>query len=284
MTKFKSSDFHIQSETGKSTEIRVTELDANQRPDVKPFEFRVLKRSGEGDYQDIKDRYGPIAATDPERAHRSQKDRRFSLNPLLRDPLSVEDEERRIIEEKVGEKIRAVSEEAKAAAFDQGYQEGLKKGFEESFKKLQAESAQSIAHFNQLVSEAERAKEEIFQANERFLIELIFRIARTVLLKELHADKEHLLRLAKELVNRVGVRDNITLKISPEDADTISMLKGGLEKAFGNLTNLNVETSSKIKPGGCKIETEWNAIDTNLDTQLQGIYEALIGKSTGGES
>ena len=52
----------------------------------------------------------------------------------------------------------------------------------------------------------EGLKAEIYRANERFLIETVFRVARMVALKEISADKDYLSRLTHDLIERtVGV-------------------------------------------------------------------------------
>ncbi|MBI2712119.1 MAG: hypothetical protein HYX41_04550 [Bdellovibrio sp.] len=185
-----------------------------------------------------------------------------------------------MIDEKVRDQIAAVAEEARKEAAEKGYQEGLKRGHDEAYLKVQSESAGSLSRFDQMVSEAEKAKVEIFRANERFLIELVFRIAKMVLLRELQTDQEYLSRLAVELVTRVGLKDNIKIKLNTEDAETIAKLRGGLEKAFGKMNNLNIEASRSVQQGGCQVETEWNAIDASIETQLQGVYESLFGKKS----
>lgn len=284
MSKFKPNDFKINSEGQDSKKINISDMQGDSRPVVKQFQFQELHRAGEGNYESVKSKYGPLAVTDTERTERLQKDRRFALNPLLRGPLSVEEEEQRVIEEKVKAQIEEMSETVRMRAHEEGYQDGLRKGFDEAFKKFQLDSNKNLESIEQLAQAAENAKEEIFKANERFLVELIYKIARMVLIKELTTDRDYVYRLARDLVNRVGVRDNITLKISAEDSQVLYSLKEGLEKTFGELKNLNIEISSQVERGGCRLETEWNAIDANVETQLKGIYESLFGNSTGGET
>jgi flagellar assembly protein FliH len=213
--------------------------------------------------------------------YRSQKDTRFSLSSLLRKPLSVEEEERRTIEEKVRARVSSVADEVRERARTEGYQEGLKKGYEEAFRRFQGEGAERLARFEKLMDAAETAKQDIFRANERYLIELIFRIARMVLLREAKADRQLVFRLARELIERVGVRENIRIRIHPDDATTIEMLKEGIEQTLGSMKNLQIEVSKEVRSGGCAIETEWNAIDASIDTQLDGLYDALIGSGGG---
>jgi flagellar assembly protein FliH len=172
--------------------------------------------------------------------------------------------------------VESVAEEVRAQAAKQGYDEGLKQGHEEAFRRFREEAAERIRSFDLFLAEAETAKEQIYRANERFLIETVFRVSKMVLLKELTTDKEYVTRLARDLIERVGVRENIRIKISPSDMDTAALLKEGLEKSLGTLKNLNIEPSAQVQGGGCIVETEWNAIDASIQTQLQGIYDALV--------
>jgi len=288
MSTLKPGQFEIKTEFDKAEQpvkgdsVRVVKLNTLTEPSVKKFELSKLNQEQKGSYAAVKKKYGALAVTDPERASRSKQDSRFSLNPLLRDPLSVEEEERRVIEERVRVRVEALSEEVKRKSEAVGYEAGLKKGHTEAYSKFLEEGAGRLQRFEAFLAEIESAKEQIFRANERFLVEVVFRIAKMLLLKELAADKEYVLRLARELIERVGVRENITIRISPEDAQTANLFKEGLEKSLGILKNVDIQISNQVKGGGCMIETEWNAIDASVETQLQGVYSALVGVETGG--
>lgn len=277
MQKFKQTEINIKEEEKKDGGIRVMKPDTAAKPVVSDFKYSKIK-SGEGDYSSVKAKYGTFAVTDAEQEAKARKDRRFSLSPLLRGPLSVEAEEKRALDEKVKSRVQALAEEARKQAHLDGYQDGLKKGYDEAYQQFKKEAVERVAKLDQLLSEMEGAKEDIFRANERFLVELIFRISKLVLLRELTTDKDFLLRLTKHLIDRVGVRENITVRVNPKDLGTISMLKDDLQETLGVIKNLNVEGSNQVKQGGCIVETEWNAIDASIDTQLQGIYDALVGK------
>ena len=88
-----------------------------------------------------------------------------------------------------------------------------------------------------------------------------------------------MLRLASdELMRTVGIRDNITIRVNSKDQQTIEMLKAELPKTVGRSEKSSAWKSPiKSQGGGCTIETQWSAIDASIETQLKGIYEALIG-------
>lgn len=271
----------IKNENEKAMERRIVKLETPSAPDIREYEYNRIAKPGDGNYAATRRKYGPLAATDADRSYKQQKDSRFALNSLVRDPLSVEQEERRVIEEKVRSRIGALQEESKAEAAAVGYEDGLEKGYQEAYTRFQKEAADRMKSLDALLAVAEGAKEEIYRANERFLIEMVFRIAKMVLLREATTDREYLTRLTREIVERVGVRENIKIRVSPEDFETVGMLKEDLEKVFGTLTNLSVESAGNVGRGGCTVETDWNRIDATLEMQLKGVYEALFGEGVG---
>ncbi len=283
--KFAETQIQDENHLGsKKNEHKISSFDRAIRPEVKDYVFEPIRAKDTDHYSEIKSKFGPLAATDDERSVRTQKDSRFSINPLLRNQLSIEEEERRVIEVRVQQIVTEIAEREKVAARNQGYQEGLKKGIEEAQKKIQFESADKIAKFDQLLNEMENARIEIFRVNETIIMEMIYRISKLLLMRELSVDREYVLRLARELVSKVGVRENIIIRINPLDGEIIGLLKEGVEKTFGSIANFNVELSSKVKQSGCEIETEWNLINASIETQLQEVYRALVPDGGGAGS
>ena len=272
---FRAGEFEVKEEGIQTQEPRVVKAEVDAGIQVFGFQLEDLHKINPRDYQDVRRQYGPLAATDSDRQLRTRKDARFHLNPLLREPLSVEQEELRVLEERVRERVQSIADEVKAEAAAYGYQEGLERGYREAYDKFKADGAERLKAFESIVAQFVGAKEEIFRANERFLMEVVFKVAKRVMLKELSEDKDYLLRLIKDLVERVGARENIKIRVNPKDQETIGMLKEGLDKAFGTLGNLAIEASPLVHEGGCLLDTEWNAIDASLETQFKGIHEAL---------
>jgi flagellar assembly protein FliH len=276
--KFESSQkFEIREEGSRSeTDIRVLKLDGGAGMQVQQFAPQPLAEKGRNDYATVKKKFGAIAATDPDRHSKSKKDSRFSMNELLRGPLAVEEEERKIIEEKVRARVSAVTEEAANRAREAGYQDGLKKGYDEAYAHTREECAGQIELLNALIEAFENAKVEVFTANERFLIELIYRIAGMIALKEIKQDPQYMTRLCREIIERVGVRENIRVRVNPNVLQGTQTLKEDLEATLGKLNNFSVEASPEVDIAGCQVETDWNSLDATLEQQLAGIRAALL--------
>jgi flagellar biosynthesis/type III secretory pathway protein FliH len=279
MSKLKDSRFQIKgviTPTAGRSQFAVTDYDADAHTEVKEFVFRSFKVQTAETYQEARSHFGPLAATDGDLPQRSQKDKRFSLNPLMRESLSVHEEEKRVIDERVRKLVTELSDVSKQEAAAQGYQDGLKKGFEEAFKQLQKEAAERVERFDLFLSEVENAKQEVFRANERFLVDLVFRIAKMLLLKDLAVDRSYVQRLVTELVNRIGVKDHITIKISPKDYQNVEVFKNDIQKLLGGMSNLNIESHSNVPEGGCEVETEWNVMSAKIDSQIETLHRSLL--------
>jgi flagellar biosynthesis/type III secretory pathway protein FliH len=212
----------------------------------------------------------------------SQKDSRFLINPLLRGPLSIEQEEEQIIQQKVSERIQALQAEALALASAEGYQQGLKQGSDEARKLTQAEGAEIVARFESLFADLDGAKDKIFKTHERFVIAMVYEIAQAVVLRELKTDREYVTRLAKTVIEQIGVRENVHIKIHPDDVSTIDFMKADLFKNLSQLKNLTVETSAEVRLGGCIVETELNVINATIENQLESFQSALLGQPVAG--
>ncbi|MFL5814638.1 MAG: FliH/SctL family protein [Bdellovibrionia bacterium] len=273
MSKFHGNDFNISEDDALNNAPRVVKTSQPVERHVQSFQMTNLNQQGSP-----KSGFTGAAAASgqsPRTALGNKQDQRFMLSQLAREALSIGKEEEKIIEDRVAERLNELSEKTRQEAFAQGHAEGVKMGQAEAFQEFQAESQKQLEQLNALIQSMESAKGELFEANREFLMNAIYRVAKTILLKEISADREYLLRLSRELVERCGLRDNLTLKLHPSDADSIEMLRQGLLQSFSSLRNLSIELSEHVQAGGCILETEWGAIDASLETQLSQVLSTL---------
>jgi flagellar assembly protein FliH len=273
VSKFHGNDFNISEEDAFSKAPRVVKTSQPVQRQVQDFEMTDLKQMGGAPSS-----FTSAAAASGQSARvalSGKQDQRFVMSQLAREALSIGKEEEKIIEDRVSEKLAELSEKTRQDAYARGHAEGLQKGHEEAFQEFQTESSKRIDQLNVLVQSMESAKGQLFEANREFLMNVIYRVAKTILLKEVATDREYLLRLSRELVERCGLRENLTLKIHPCDAESLEMLKQGLMQSFSSLRNLNIELSDHVQAGGCILETEWGAIDASLETQLSQVLSSL---------
>ena len=161
----------------------------------------------------------------------------------------------------------------------EGFQEGLKRGHVQAYEEFRSESKNRLEYLEEWIKQLDNAKSELFRANERFLIELIFRIGKMLFLKDLSADREYVTRLTREIIENIGVRENIRVRINPAEFETTQILSDALATQIGALKNLHVEATESVPRGGVEVETQWNRIDARIETQLDGLYRSIFGIS-----
>jgi flagellar assembly protein FliH len=265
VSKFQGNDFSIREEETFSNAPRVVKTSQPVERQVQDFKMtRLSAEQGSG-----------ASSGSPRPGTQEYRDHRFVMSQLAKEALAVGKEDEKVIEQQVAERLKKLSEETYQKAFSEGHAKGFEQGKNEALESVMAETRERFERMDALIQSMESAKSELLDANREFLMNVVYRIAKAVVLKEISADKDYLLRLARELIEKCGLRDQLTLKIHPDDAEALEKLKEGLIQSFSSLKNLSIELSDHVASGGCVLETEWGAIDASLETQLSQIVKSL---------
>lgn len=206
-----------------------------------------------------------------------RRSQRFKLSELTRGPLSVSvEEEKKInteVERRYQEKLKNIREETLQKAYEEGFSDGKKDGQAE----VQVKSQPLLDSFQKLILEFENLRESLFKANEEFLIHMVYRLTKAVILKEVKEDKEYLKRLIANILERMGIRENVHIYVGSAEFSTAQALKGDLAQILGELKNITIDVDNEIQTGGCRVETDFSEVDARLEVQIENIGKSLIG-------
>jgi flagellar assembly protein FliH len=255
---------------------KFSKLDQTTGREVRAFEMTNLNPSAAGSFR--------TPTLDTKRANHpsipiselARKDRRFQVDPVLRDLIAVDEKTNQEVEVRVREKIDALRDAAESAGRDAGYEEGYARGKAEAKTSFEAATAETLARLDALVAGFEGVKTEVFHANERFLVELVYRVAGTILQREILVDPEYVARVVRSVVEKVGVKEQLKLITSPAQIEGLYALLPELEKKYADLKNVTIETSSQLGDSDVVVETDWNRIDATLETQLGSLHEVVL--------
>lgn len=215
-----------------------------------------------------------VNAKEADAVHRAQKGH-FHLDNAVAGQLGIEARERAEqeawLEKELARRWEKMSEQAEAA----GYTKGLHEGKAEAFKAEQPRIQERMARFDQLLQELDSCREQIFTANEGFLMDLIARVAGMVALKEVEVDPEYIRRVVMALLQQLGTKDDLKIYLAETDAANVDSLRASIEKEYGKLSNTVIEASPEIPAGGCKIETRFGVVDASVATQIENVMKAL---------
>ncbi|MEW6057832.1 MAG: FliH/SctL family protein [Bdellovibrionota bacterium] len=273
--------------------ISITEMPKNDlRPAGEPQEGEGTRIGGQNivtidvDRENVIEDYNPGALSNTKGIHysdvirdskesASRKSARFRLNELTRGPLSVEEEEEERIQSEIEKRLEVRFNEMREQVNKEAYEEGFAAGKNDAKTQVLAEAKPLIEGFDKFVHELENARHEIYKANEEFLINLVCKLAKAVILRELKEDVDYTKRLIVGLLDRVGTRENIKIFVGNEVYSSADKLKEGLAQNLGQLKNISIELDPEIENRGCRVETEFGEIDARISVQLQSIAQTM---------
>jgi flagellar biosynthesis/type III secretory pathway protein FliH len=162
-------------------------------------------------------------------------------------------------------------EEIKENAFQNGFSEGQKVGFESGTKKVDP----VIKSLHEALVQLQNIRQEIHQELEKEVVQLALAIARKIVCHEVKATPETVVCVAREALSRVENPRKIRIKLNPEDLQFINDTKSQLSQLFPNVDNIRLEAADSIQSGGCLIETDRGDIDARIEKQFQVIEETF---------
>ncbi|MCM0605701.1 MAG: hypothetical protein KA715_06385 [Xanthomonadaceae bacterium] len=254
---FQRQKWNIQSETEGSSGVRVISQGEGSTYQVEEYIAEKLKTSSMSTPEDKSIKHS------------------FQLN-RLQGQLKAEQEKAKIVfDQEIDVIKKAAFDEGMKQGFGQGHGEGIEAGKAEGHQKYLMEMRGNIAKIEELTAAYEGAKNEIYAANERVLVQLAFQVAKKVVLKELATDETYIQRVVKEIIDRLSVKESVRIKVSPKDLYRVENIKKELTDHFSKLKNITVESSDKVL-SGCIVETDFNVIDAQVENQLKEIFDALV--------
>ena len=170
-------------------------------------------------------------------------------------------------EEKKGPSI----DEIKNNAFQQGFTEGEKVGFEDGTKRIDP----LINSFNQGLEQLKNIRREIHQKIEKEVAQLALSIAKKIVCHEVKTTEETVICVAREALSRVENPGKIKVKLNPADLQFIQDTKSQLSHFLHNAASIRFEAEDSIQSGGCVIETDMGDLDARIEKQFQAIEESF---------
>jgi len=152
-------------------------------------------------------------------------------------------------------------------AFEKGVQEGRRqaeKGLTNVFKALR----DAVANVSTLW-------DKIVRDSEDDLLKLTMMVAKKVIQQEMIQDRRILANLVTAAVNSTAERDEVVIRLNPEDYKVINDNKQIFLAAVSGEKQMVLKPDESILPGGCIVDTTVGAIDARVDAQLDEIYQRL---------
>lgn len=151
-----------------------------------------------------------------------------------------------------------------AAAREDGYKEGFDTGYREG----RNEASSVLQEASEIRDMLDRRKEEIYREAEEEILQLVLDIARKVLGDELTQNREAILSLVNQALQKCAFKKKLVLKVSSQDSDVITENKERICAMVEGISDIDIVPDLSLAAGSCIVETSSGEINSGIDVQV----------------
>jgi flagellar assembly protein FliH len=162
------------------------------------------------------------------------------------------------------ERLQAIEREA----FAKGYAQGERAGEAAAAARLDATLQRLVATIDEIAS----LRTGVMRRAERELVRLALAMAERILRRQIDADRELLLVMARVAVERLGENAVATIRLNPTDYEAAVA-----RRAPDPGKAVEVVADANVPRGGCLVRSAFGTIDASIDSQIRELSRALLG-------
>ena len=166
--------------------------------------------------------------------------------------------------------IERKAQQVEKEAYENGYAQGEKDGFEYGSKTLEVLKDQ-IEH---LIGGIQQLPAQVLRDYREWLVTAALAIARHIVRRELTISRETILKTVEALLDEAEEHSSLTLYLNPEDVEFFKKMMD-LVIAPNSSKHFALRTDPAITSGGCRIESDIQLLDATLETQFANIAQSL---------
>jgi flagellar assembly protein FliH len=160
--------------------------------------------------------------------------------------------------------------QGKMHGFQQGFDEGSKKGYEDNLHLLKSQAAALVSLLGSLSEPFKHLDEEV----EKELVKLAIAIATQMIRREIKLDLGQIVAVVREAIHALPLASQkITLKLHPEDAELVRSVLALDEMS----PSWGIVEDPLITRGGCEVDTDISHVDATVEHRLAAVIATLLG-------
>lgn len=116
----------------------------------------------------------------------------------------------------------------------------------------------------------------IMEEHEQSILQLTIDIAQKIIVSELQTSPELILNILKKSMNLLSEKSNLRIYVNPQDWGLIKENISSLDLQLENPKDIEIISSNRLQPGGCRIESNAGSINADIKSQLNEIANQLL--------
>jgi flagellar assembly protein FliH len=172
--------------------------------------------------------------------------------------------------------VAAAEPAAEPAAPSEDVRKAFQAGYELGREELRSDIESIGESFVKSLQELAAFRARLRGRYERELLELALGVARKVVQQELAERPEIWLGMIRDAVRRAVDRERIAVRVPPAALDFLRQALPELRTTLEDVKELELIADPSLPLAGCVIESRFGEIDIGVDTQLEGVRQALV--------
>jgi len=160
-------------------------------------------------------------------------------------------------------------------AYEKGFEQGEKDGWELGLKRLEM----VIHQIGNVLGEMERQRKVLYENYEREMLQLVFGISKRILRHELHHCEDVILTVLREAFQYVTDREKVIVRLNPVDYQYLLGRQEKLPCSFDEKNGVRLIEDPSIDRGGCFLETSFGEVDATFESQFDEIVSLIWQKN-----
>jgi flagellar assembly protein FliH len=170
---------------------------------------------------------------------------------------------------------RSEAARIRAKAVEDGREAALKTVEASLRVKIQQQTQSLFKALGQAVQDIRQSRQAWQKHWEQHALNVAMAIARRVVRRELAHAPDIALDLVRETLQMAAGHQPIVVRMNPDDHATLGPLAEQIVRDLRMVGQAEVVADSAIASGGCRVDTNFGAIDGQVATQLARIAEEL---------
>jgi len=194
---------------------------------------------------------------------------------------SAKDEAEKLLEDakKNADNIILETENNKKAIEAKGFNEGFASGREEGFGAGKDEVSRLIERLHTMVEKTMDKRQEILNATEQQIVDLVLLMARKVVKVISENQKNVVTSNVLHALKKIKTKGDVTIRVNLLDVDlTTEHIKDFLQRCE-SVQNITVVEDVGVDKGGCIVETDFGSLDARISSQLHELEQKIIEAS-----
>jgi flagellar assembly protein FliH len=157
-------------------------------------------------------------------------------------------------------------------AFENGFRQGEKAGMAIAEKQFEA----LIKKYAEAIVEIGRLRPALYAQVEREVVRLALEVAKKIVHREVHADREIVQTLIRVALSHVAVKSAATVRLHPADYEFVLEHRAASTRPGESGREVTLVADKSIERGGCLVETECGDVDARIDEEFREVERTFF--------